>query len=70
MDISHFQSGELGDRAHNAYCITPFFSSCDGNGTSRLGLPVMLIPGLPDALCAVTALAGLDEEEEIAAIDR
>jgi len=30
----------------------------------------MLIEGLPDASCAVTALAGFEEEDEIAAIDR
>jgi hypothetical protein len=50
--------------------MTPFFSSCDASGTSRLGLPVTLIDGFPDTLCAVTALAGFDEEDEIAAIDR
>jgi hypothetical protein len=70
MNISHFQSLTRANTTDNAYCITPFFSSCDGSTTSRLTLPVTLIDGFPDALCGVTALADFEEDEEIAAIDR
>lgn len=50
--------------------MAPFFSSCEGSSTSRLGLPVTLSDGFPEGLCAVTALAGFEDEEESAAIDR
>jgi hypothetical protein len=70
MDVSHFERQSMDDEVYSAYCITPFFPSCEGSGTSRLGLPVTLIDGFPDALCAVTALAGFEEDDEIAAIDR
>jgi len=50
--------------------MTPFLPSCEGNGTSRLSLPVALNGTLPGALCLVMELAGFEEEEEIAAIDR
>lgn len=52
--------------------MTPFLPSCEGNGTSLRTLPVTLnggVPELPDALCDVTALAGFEEEDEMAAID-
>ncbi len=70
LNISQFEDSGRANRTYNAYCIAPFFSSCEGSGTSRLGLPVTLSDGFPEALCAVTALAGFEEEEEIAAIDR
>jgi hypothetical protein len=70
MDIRLRQDSAIAGRTYNAYCITPFLPSCEGNSTSRRSLPVMLIGGLPGALCVVTALAGFNEEEEIAAIDR
>ncbi len=59
---------------YNAYCITPFFTSWLGNGTSRLTLPVMLsgggIPTPSGTFVGVTAVADLGEEDDIAAIDR
>ena len=67
--VRGFLGWEGEEGTYNAYCITPFLPSCDGSGTSRRGLPVMLIPGA-GASCVVRALAGFDEEEEIAAIDR
>jgi hypothetical protein len=70
IDIRYFNAWMIAGRTYNAYCITPFLPSCEGNGTSRLSLPVTLNGGLPGVLCIVTALAGFDEEEEIAAIDR
>jgi len=69
-NISHFEDPGRANRTYNAYCMAPFFSSCEGSGTSRLGLPVTLSDGFPEGLCAVTALAGFEDEEEIAAIDR
>lgn len=67
--------GRIGRETYNAYCITPFFPSWLGNGTSRLTLPVMLIgggvPGLPGTLCGVKpGFADFEAEEEIAATAR
>lgn len=66
------QKKQLG-RTYNAYCMTPFFPSWLGNGTSRLGLPVTLSggpPAFPRTSCAWTALADFADDEEIAATDR
>jgi hypothetical protein len=67
------ESQTLDEETYNAYCITPFFPSWLGNGTSRLSLPVTLNggePAFPERLWLVTALAGFEAEDEIAAIDR
>lgn len=51
--------------SYKAYCITPSFFSWLGRGTSRRGLPVA-VRGGPCASCdLVTAVAGLEDVEEM-----
>ena len=63
---------EVGEETYNAYCMTPFFPSWLGNGTSRFSLPVTLVGGcVPCTLYSDgTADAGFGAEDEIAATDR
>lgn len=53
---------------YKAYCITPFFPSWLGKGTSLLGFPVTL-SGRPSSLDRIAGVAGFEAEEEMAAID-
>ena len=68
--------GVVGRETYRAYCITPFFPSCEGNGTSLLFFPVTLyipgggVPGLLGTLCCSTWVADLVAVEEIAAFSR
>lgn len=57
------------EKTYRAYCMAPFLTSWLGRGTSRLGLPVTL-KGLEKVLCTSSALAGFEDEEEMAATDR
>jgi hypothetical protein len=72
-------------RTYKAYCMAPFFPSWLGNGTSRRIFPVTLFtgvcivgfpgtpcgeyPGLP-ALLGTAGVAGFEDVDEMAAIDR
>lgn len=58
---------------YRAYCITPFFTSWLGNGTSRLTLPVTLTGGWCAGFASYVvgrALAGFEDDDEMAATVR